>query len=128
ALGLPEFLEVEIVQIVRILRGGEEVRLSKRAGNIITLRDLFEETGVDVARYFFLMRRGDAQIVFDLDLALDQSEKNPVYQVQYAHARMMSIFRKAGLDPEGIGVEGVDLGLLDNEIELGLIKQLDIFP
>lgn len=128
ALGLPEFLEVEIVQIVRILRGGEEVRLSKRAGNIITLRDLFEETGVDVARYFFLMRRGDAQMVFDLDLALDQSEKNPVYKVQYAHARMMSIFRRAGIDPAELSVEGVDLGLLDAEIELGLIKQLDIFP
>src|SRR5690606_2557648 len=102
ALGLPDFLEVEIVQIVRIMRGGEEVRLSKRAGNIITLRDLFEETGVDVARYFFLMRRGDAQMVFDLDLALDQSEKNPVYKVQYAHARMKSILRNAGDDPAAL--------------------------
>lgn len=128
ALGLPDFLEVEIVQIVRILRGGEEVRLSKRAGNIITLRDLFEETGVDVARYFFLMRRGDAQMVFDLDLALDQSEKNPVYKVQYAHARMMSIFRRAGLDPESLSAADADLGLLVSEDELGLIKQLDVFP
>jgi arginyl-tRNA synthetase len=128
ALGLPGFLEVEIVQIVRILRGGEEVRLSKRAGNIITLRELFEETGVDVARYFFLMRRGDAQMVFDLDLALDQSEKNPVYKVQYAHARMMSIFRRAGVEAESLGVDGVDLGRLVTEDELGLIKQLDIFP
>lgn len=128
ALGLPDFLEVEIVQIVRIMRGGEEVRLSKRAGNIITLRDLFEETGVDVARYFFLMRRGDAQMVFDLDLALDQSEKNPVYKVQYAHARMMSIFRKAGIDPETLSAEGAALELLTHEDELGLIKQLDTFP
>jgi arginyl-tRNA synthetase len=128
ALGLPSFLEVEIVQIVRILRGGEEVRLSKRAGNIITLRELFEETGVDVARYFFLMRRGDAQMVFDLDLALDQSEKNPVYKVQYAHARMMSIFRKAGLEAESLSAEGADLSKLATADEQGLIKQLDIFP
>jgi arginyl-tRNA synthetase len=128
ALGLPGFLEVEIVQIVRILKGGEEVRLSKRAGNIITLRELFEETSVDVARYFFLMRRGDAQMVFDLDLALDQSEKNPVYKVQYAHARMMSIFRKAGVEPESVGLEGADLSRLTTEDEQGLIKQLSIFP
>lgn len=128
ALGLPDFLEVEIVQIVRIMKGGEEVRLSKRAGNIITLRDLFEETGVDVARYFFLMRRGDAQMIFDLDLALDHSEKNPVYKVQYAHARMMSIFRKAEVDPETLDAADVDLELLTSEDELGLIKQLDTFP
>jgi arginyl-tRNA synthetase len=128
ALGFPGFLEVEIVQIVRILRGGEEVRLSKRAGNIITLRDLFEETGVDVARYFFLMRRGEAQMVFDLDLALDQSEKNPVYKVQYAHARMMSIFRKAQLETDAPSAEGAALERLVSEDELGLIKQLDIFP
>src|SRR5690606_26622465 len=128
ALGLPDFLEVEIVQIVRIMRGGEEVRLSKRAGNIITLRDLFEETGVDVARYFFLMRRGDAQMVFDLDLALDQSEKNPVYKVQYAHARMMSILRKAGLDPAEVTADGVDLDRLTVPVELELIKQLGLFP
>jgi arginyl-tRNA synthetase len=128
ALGLPAFLEVEIVQIVRILRGGEEVRLSKRAGNIITLRELFEETGVDVARYFFLMRRGDAQMVFDLDLALDQSEKNPVYKVQYAHARMMSIFRRAEVEASELVTEGVDLGRLTSPDEQALIKQLDIFP
>src|SRR5690606_6851241 len=81
ALGLQDFLDVEIVQMVRILRGGKEVRLSKRSGEFVTLRELIDETGVDVARYFFLMRRGDAQMVFDLDLALDQSEKNPVYKV-----------------------------------------------
>src|SRR5690606_15351432 len=96
ALGLANFLDVEIVQMVKIMRGGQEVRLSKRSGEFVTLRELFEECGVDVARYFFLMRRSDAQMLFDLDLALDQSEKNPVYKVQYAHARMMSIFRKAG--------------------------------
>src|SRR5690606_1919211 len=128
SLGLPELLEVQIVQIVRIMRGGKEVRLSKRAGEFVTLRELFEETGVDVARYFFLMRRGDAQMLFDLDLALDQSEKNPVFKVQYAHARMCSIFRKAGIEPAAISADGVDLGLLTQPAELEIIKQLGLFP
>lgn len=128
SLGLPELLEVQIVQIVRIMRGGKEVRLSKRAGEFVTLRELFEETGVDVARYFFLMRRGDAQMLFDLDLALDQSEKNPVYKVQYAHARMSSIFRKAGIEPADVSAEGADLGLLTQPAEQDIIKQLGLFP
>src|SRR5690606_22210729 len=117
ALGHPDLLDVEIVQMVRIVRGGEEVKLSKRAGNIVTLRDLFTETGVDVARYFVLMRRADAQMLFDLDLALDQSEKNPVYKVQYAHARMMSIFRKAGVDPGALRVEASQLDRLTDPSE-----------
>lgn len=128
ALGLPDFLEVEIVQLVRILRGGKEVRLSKRSGEFITLRELFDETGVDVARYFFLMRSADSQMVFDLDLALDHSEKNPVYKVQYAHARMKSILRKAGVEPQDLDPAAADLGLLGEEIEQALIKQLWLFP
>ena len=95
ALGLPEgYPEYVLHQMVLVMRGGEEVKFSKRAGDYVTLRDLFEEVGVDVTRYFFLMRRAEAQLTFDLDLALDQSEKNPVYKVQYAHARMASIFRQ----------------------------------
>jgi arginyl-tRNA synthetase len=86
------------------------------------------ETGVDVARYFFLMRRADAQMVFDLDLALDHSEKNPVYKVQYAHARMWSIFRKAGVDPKDVDVGGADLALLSERTEQDLVKQLGQFP
>ena len=128
ALGHPDFLDVEIVQMVKIMREGKEVRLSKRAGEIITLRDLIDETGVDVARYFFLMRRGDAQMIFDLDLALDQSEKNPVYKVQYAHARMMSIFRKAGVDPKTFSAAPADLARLVDPLEQDLIKQLSHFP
>ncbi len=128
ALGLPDFLEVEIVQLVRILRGGKEVRLSKRSGEFVTLRDLFEETGIDVARYFFLMRSADAQMVFDLDLALDHSEKNPVFKVQYAHARMKSVLRKAGVEAESVTPEGAELGLLTEEVEQALIKQLWLFP
>lgn len=129
ALGLDDFLSVEIVQMVRILRGGREAKLSKRAGEFVTLRELFEETGSDVARYFFLMRRGDTQMLFDLDLALDHSEKNPVYKVQYAHARMMSIFRKAGVEatPAAAGA-APPLDRLETDDEQELIKQLARFP
>ncbi len=128
ALGLEGFLDVEVVQMVRILRGGKEVKLSKRAGEFVTLRDLFAETGTDVARYFFLMRKAETQMVFDLDLALDHSEKNPVYKIQYAHARMMSIFRKAGVDPVPKAAESLDLGLLETADEQELIKQIGRFP
>ncbi|HEX2166365.1 MAG TPA: arginine--tRNA ligase [Longimicrobiales bacterium] len=127
ALGMPDFLDVEIVQMVRIVRGGEEVKLSKRAGDIVALRDLIRETGPDVARYFFLMRRGDAQMLFDLDLALDHSEKNPVYKVQYAHARMCSIFRKAGVERTAVTGEA-DVSRLVEPAEQELIKQLVQYP
>ncbi len=127
ALGLEDFLDVEIVQMVRIMRGGEEAKLSKRAGQYITLRELIDEVGADVARYFFLMRRGDAQMIFDLDLALDHSEKNPVFKVQYAHARMASIFRKAGVDPGEVH-SGAALERLTDATELELVKQLARFP
>ncbi len=127
-LGYTDFLDVEIVQMVRLTRGGTEVKFSKRAGEFVSLRELYEETGVDVARYFFLMRRGDTQMLFDLDLALDQSEKNPVYKVQYAHARMMSIFRKADTAADSIRAEKASLDRLELPQEVELIKQLLIFP
>jgi arginyl-tRNA synthetase len=128
ALGLPEgYPEYVLHQMVRLERGGKEVKFSKRAGSYTTLRELVDETGRDVARYFFLMRRGETQMVFDLDLALDHSEKNPVYKVQYAHARMMSIFRKAEVDAEAAG-EGADIGRLETTDEQELIKQLGRFP
>src|SRR5690606_11528229 len=125
--GLADFLDVEIVQMVRIVRGGQEVKLSKRAGDIVTLRDLIRETGPDVARYFFLMRRSDAQMLFDLDLALDHSEKNPVYKVQYAHARMCSIFRKAGVERTDVAGDA-DLSRLTEPAEQELFKQLEQYP
>jgi arginyl-tRNA synthetase len=127
ALGLADFLDVEIVQMVRLVRGGAEVKLSKRAGDMVTLRDLITMTGADVARYFFLMRRGDTQMLFDLDLALDQSEKNPVYKVQYAHARMCSIFRRAGVELSDAG-RAADVARLTEPSEQELIKQLAQFP
>jgi len=83
---------------------------------------------VDVARYFLQMRKPDAHLVFDLDVALDQSDKNPVYKVQYAHARMCSIFRKAGVEPEGLKPGSADLGLLSNDLERELVKRLAEFP
>jgi arginyl-tRNA synthetase len=128
AMGLKDFLDVEIVQMVRLTRSGREIKLSKRSGEFVTLRELFEETGPDVARYFFLMRRGDTQMVFDLDLALDHSEKNPVFKVQYAHARMMSIFAKAGVAVDAIGAEGADLDRLTAPQEQEIIKQIGRFP
>ncbi|HYS22055.1 MAG TPA: arginine--tRNA ligase [Gemmatimonadales bacterium] len=129
ALGLPEdFFAVEIVQLVRVMRGGEEVRVSKRAGDFVTLRDLFQETGVDAARYFFLMRRGDSQFVFDVDLATSQTDENPVFYVQMAHARMSGIFRVAGRVPESVRADGVALGVLDAPEEIALMKELTAFP
>jgi arginyl-tRNA synthetase len=130
ALGLPGgYPEYVLHQMVLVLRGGVEVKFSKRAGDYVTVRELYEEVGVDVARYFFLMRRAEAQLTFDLDLALDQSDKNPVYKIQYAHARMASIFRRAGLeDGEGIDAEGVELGLLSQPTETELAKLLLRFP
>lgn len=129
ALGLPEgYPEYVLHQMVTVERGGQEVKFSKRAGGYTTLRDLFEAVGVDVTRYFFQMRKPDGHLVFDLDVALDQSEKNPVYKVQYAHARMCSIFRKAGVAPASVRAEGVDLSLLDHPLERELIKQLGEFP
>ena len=110
AAGLPpEFLEALIIQLVTVMRGGEEVRMSKRAGTFVTLGDLLQETGPDVARYFFLMRRAEVPMTFDLDLALDTSEKNPVYKVQYAHARMCRIFERAGLTPSTLDVDAAAL-------------------
>jgi arginyl-tRNA synthetase len=128
ALGLPEgYPEYVLHQMVLVMRAGVEVKFSKRAGDYVTMRELYDEVGVDVARYFFLMRRGEAQLTFDLDLALDQSDKNPVYKVQYAHARMSSIFRRAGVDPAA-ALDGADLSLLSHESETDLVKLLLRFP
>ncbi len=129
ALGYPEdFFHAEIVQLVRVMRGGEEVRFSKRTGDFVMLRDLFEETGVDAARYFFLMRRGDSQFVFDVDLAKSQTEENPVFYVQMAHARMSGIFRVAARDPAAVRADGADLSVLDAPEEVDLMKELAEFP
>ena len=128
-LGLPAgYPEYVLHQMVRVEQDGEEVKFSKRAGSYTTLRELVTEVGVDVTRYFFQMRKPDGHLVFDLRLALDQSDKNPVYKVQYAHARMCSIFKKAGVERVSVGTEGVDLSRLGTDDERELIKALVHFP
>ena len=124
----PAFLEVIIIQLVTVMRGGEEVKMSKRAGTFVTLRELLEETGRDVARYFFLMRRAEVPMAFDLDLALDTSEKNPVYKVQYAHARMCRIFERAGLDPDLHTVRAGGFAALELPSEREVAKTVLRFP
>ena len=128
ALGLPEgYPEYVLHQMVRVTRDGQEVKFSKRAGSALSLRELYDEVGVDVTRYFFQMRKPDAQMLFDVDAALDQSDKNPVYKVQYAHARMCSIFAKAGIAAESIEAGATDLSVLDHELERELVKNLGEF-
>ncbi|MEJ2482310.1 MAG: DALR anticodon-binding domain-containing protein [Gemmatimonadota bacterium] len=124
----PDFLEVIIIQLVTVMRGGEEVKMSKRAGTFVTLRELVEETGADVARYFFLMRRAEVPMTFDLDLALDTSEKNPVYKVQYAHARMCRIFERAGIVPARHIVPAAGFAPLDLPAEREVAKAVLRFP
>ncbi|PYP47400.1 MAG: arginine--tRNA ligase [Gemmatimonadetes bacterium] len=129
ALGYPkDFYQVVLVQLVRVMRGGEEVRFSKRSGEFVTLRDLLQEAGVDAARYFFLMRRGDAQFVFDVDLARSQTDENPVFYVQMAHARMSGIFRVAAREPASVEAAGVDLSVLVEPEEADLLKEVAAFP
>ncbi len=113
-----------IFQLVRLLEKGKEVRMSKRKGVYVTIDDLLEEINIDVARYFFLIRSSDSHLLFNLDLAKEQSEKNPVYYIQYAHARICSIFRKI----KGWKPKAKNLDLLNHPAELNLIKCLIELP
>lgn len=126
ALGYDEKkIEIIIVQLVRLMEDGREVKMSKRAGVYVTLDELIDEVGADVARFFFLTRSPETHLNFDLKLAKEQSEKNPVYYIQYAFARISSILKKAVLAPMGTEV---DLGVLNHPSELALIKNLIQFP
>src|SRR3990167_4263708 len=116
-------LHIIVMQLVRLMSGGREVRMSKREGTFTTLDELVDEVGVDVARYFFLERAPETHMDFDLDLARERSVKNPVYYVQYAHARMCSIFEKAGVVSPVNSFE-----LLESPDEFSLIKKLIQFP
>ncbi|MEZ4585697.1 MAG: arginine--tRNA ligase [Gemmatimonadales bacterium] len=128
ALGHPaESFEVPLVQLVKVVKGGEEVKMSKRAGTFVTLRDLLDEVGTDAARYFFLMRRGDTPFVFDVDLATRQTDENPVFYVQMAHARLSGIFRVAERDPAGVG-NRPELAALTAPEDAELLKALTAFP
>lgn len=123
--GYPEYV---LHQMVTVMKGGEEMKISKRAGSYVTVRDLINEVGRDAVRFFFLMRKSDSQLVFDIDVAVKQSEENPVYYVQMAHARMCGIFRVGEIDRESFRAEGIDLGVLREPEEQELIKALVDFP
>jgi arginyl-tRNA synthetase len=124
ALGLkPERVVIILYQMVNLKRGGQDVRMSRRRGEFVTLRELLNEVGPDPIRFMLLTCSVDSTIDFDLDLAVEQSDKNPVYYVQYAHARIASILRHAaelGWDPEALG----DVSLLTHESELALIRKM----
>ena len=128
ALGLPpDFFDVAIIQLVKVVRGGEEVKMSKRSGEFVTLRDLLDEVGVDAARYFFLMRPGDSQLVFDVELAKRQTDENPVFYVQMAHARLSGILRTAARAPESVS-GALDLAALPAPEDQELLKKLGLLP
>ncbi len=127
ALGInPEQLEVIISQMVTLHRGKELVRISKRSGEIITLREVIDEVGADACRFFFLSRSADSQMDFDLELAKKESADNPVYYVQYAHARIASILSLA--EEKGIDYKDGDISLLTSEPELTLIRKMLLLP
>ncbi|PID02380.1 MULTISPECIES: arginine--tRNA ligase [unclassified Sporosarcina] len=119
-------LEVEVAQMVQLYKDGEKFKMSKRTGKAVTLRELVEEVGLDAVRYFFAMRSGDAQMDFDLDLAVSKSNENPVYYAQYAHARICSILRQA--KEQNVEASTKNVTLLQDEKELELLKKLGDFP
>jgi arginyl-tRNA synthetase len=130
ALGIdPDRLKLAIIQQVNLLRDGQPLKMSKREGSIITMRALLDEVGTDVARFFFLMRRLESHLDFDMDMAVEQSEENPVYYVQYAHARISSILRHAEEKKiELVDPEEANLSLLKTPEELDLIKKISQLP
>ena len=128
-MGIPEgYPDYVLHQMVTVMRAGEEVKISKRAGSYVTVRDLIDEVGRDAVRYFFLMRKGDSQLVFDVDVARAQSDENPVYYIQMAHARMSGIFRVGEIDPASITGDDVELSVLTLPEEQELIKALLDYP
>ncbi|WP_309122438.1 arginine--tRNA ligase [Paenibacillus sp.] len=126
----PAKLTVLIAQMVSLYQGGEKVKMSKRTGKAVTMEDLMDEVGVDATRYFFAMRSTDSHLDFDMDLAVSQSNENPVFYVQYAHARICSVFRQA--EEKGIAVpttaEGVDLSPLASEAAYDLLRKIGELP
>ncbi|WP_353854305.1 arginine--tRNA ligase [Bacillus sp. Bos-x628] len=129
ALGYPaDKLEVEIIQLVHLYKNGEKMKMSKRTGKAVTMRDLIEEVGLDATRYFFAMRSAATHMDFDLDLAISTSNENPVYYAQYAHARICSMLRQGeekGFEPS---LEKADLSYIQSEKEYDLLKIIGSFP
>ena len=128
-MGIPQgYPEYALHQMVTVMREGQEVKFSKRAGDIVTVRDLVEWVGRDAVRYFYLMLKPESQLRFDVDLARTQSDENPIYRIQMAHARMCGIFRQGGIDPASIEASTADLAVLDKTEERELAKRLVDFP
>lgn len=118
-----ERLEIQIMQMVRLMQDGQEVKMSKRTGNAITLREIMDEVGVDAARYFLTMRSPDTHFDFDMELAKQESQDNPVYYAQYAHARICSILKQAkekGIEPS----TDADYSFITNDKATELMKKL----
>jgi arginyl-tRNA synthetase len=127
ALGYPaDSVSIIIIQLATLYKDGQPVKMSTRAGEYITLREVLDEVGKDAARFFFLMRKANAHLDFDLELAKKQTPENPVYYVQYAHARVCSILAMSKTDESAISKAGLDL--LDKPEELGLFRELRQFP
>jgi arginyl-tRNA synthetase len=130
-IGIPQgYPDYVLHKMVKVMRRGEEVKISKRAGSYVTVRDLIEWVGRDAVRFFLVSRRADTEFVFDVDLALSQSEENPVYYVQYAHARVCSVFRQLA-DKQlthDVALGAANMQLLNTPHELSLIRRLSSFP
>ncbi len=130
-LGIPEaYPDYVLHKMVTVMRGGEEVRISKRAGSYVTLRELIDEVGRDAVRFFLVSRKADSEFTFDIDLARSQSEENPVYYVQYAHARVCAVLRQAGVAfaAAADALAGADLSPLASDYEQALLRRLADFP
>ena len=124
-------LDVKLIQLVKLFKNGEPFKMSKRAGTFVTLRDVVEMVGTDVTRFVMLTRKNDAALDFDFDKVLEQSRDNPVWYVQYAHARIASVLRKAaeaGLDTSDSALAGADLSILDHPAEIALMRKLSDWP
>ena len=126
-------LDMRLCQMVRVLRDGQPVRMSKRAGDFVTLRELTEEVGRDVVRFFMVTRKNDAPLDFDFAKVMEQSKDNPVWYVQYAHARIASVFRNAAqelpdLPLDEAALAEADMALLSDSSELALIRRLAAWP
>jgi len=126
-LGIPKDYPAYILhKMVKVVRDGAEVKISKRAGSYVTMRDLIDWVGQDAVRFFLVQRRADSEFVFDIDLALSKSEENPVYYIQYAHARICSMLAQASQD--AVAVDQADASPLTAASEIALLQRLAEYP
>ena len=124
-------LDIKLMQLVKLFKNGEPFKMSKRAGNFVTLRDLVEQVGADVTRFVMLTRKNDAPLDFDFDKVLEQSRENPVYYVQYAHARGCSVMRRAadlGIDVSDAALATTDLTSVQHDSEIAVVKKVAEWP